>query len=197
MSPASPVLFAALGVEEQAALIARLKSRDPKALEELYDCYGKLIYSLILRIVRDSAAAEDLTQETFLRIWNRAHAFDVERGKFAPWIVAIARNRALGHLRSVERRTNGTILELVPSEQPALFAAVDADVLNESQGRRLKKAFDELNPNQRSVLEMAYFEGFSQKDIAVKRNQPLSEIKEWMDGALSALRAAMAPGNAK
>src|SRR5262249_7819060 len=91
-----------LGVvmEGDAELITRLQRRDPQALAELYDRYGRLAYSLILRVVRDVGVAEDLVQETFLRIWNRVQGFDAEKGSVGPWLMAVARNRAIDYLRS-------------------------------------------------------------------------------------------------
>ena len=87
-----------------ADLLARLQKRDKAALTELYDRYGRLVYSLVLRIVRDRAAAEDLVQEIFLRVWNRAGTFDLSRGAPGPWLLTISRNYALDYLKSVEGR---------------------------------------------------------------------------------------------
>src|SRR5688500_15027377 len=99
-----PFLFAAIDAEDDREIIDRLTRRDPDALETIYNRYGKLVFSVILRVVRDSAIAEDLTQETFLRVWNRVQAFDVERGKFGAWLLAVARNRAIDYIRSVSGR---------------------------------------------------------------------------------------------
>src|SRR5262245_47587778 len=87
----------AVRLKDEAGLAARLKARDPKVMGEIYDRYGRLVYSIIHRVVRDTGVAEDLTQETFLRIWNRAQAFDVEKGSLGPWIVTVARNRAIDY----------------------------------------------------------------------------------------------------
>ena len=99
-----PLLLALEFGDADPELAARLKRRDPQALADLYDRYGRLAYSLILRIVRDAALAEDLVQETFLRVWNRAQAFDEERGALGPWLLAVARNRAIDYLRSSDGR---------------------------------------------------------------------------------------------
>src|SRR5271154_1180625 len=95
-----PIILAVYGAPEDSALVARLKRRDPQALAELYDRYGRLAYALVLRVVRDKAIAEDLVQETFLRVWNRVQSIDSEKGAIAPWLLAIARNRAIDYLRS-------------------------------------------------------------------------------------------------
>ena len=80
-------------------LLVRLQRRDPQALAELYDRYGQLVFRLILRMVRDNGIAEDLVQETFLRVWNRIGGFDSDRGAVGPWLLAVARNRAIDYLR--------------------------------------------------------------------------------------------------
>src|SRR5579862_9202454 len=96
-------LISAVLAKEDGDLLARLQRRESQALAELYDRYGGMVFRLIARIVRDCGIAEDLVQETFLRAWNRAGAFDSERGAVGPWLLAIARNRALDYLRSQGR----------------------------------------------------------------------------------------------
>jgi RNA polymerase sigma-70 factor, ECF subfamily len=186
-----PLLFAALEGEDSLELVARLQRRDPEALAEIYKRYGKLVYSVILRIVRDSAIAEDLTQETFLRAWNRIRGFNGERGRLGPWILAIARNRAIDYLRSVDGRLSTSSVELNASEQPGLFVDMEDEVNNSDRGRRLREAFEKLNANQRMVIELAYFEGLSQSEMAVKLNQPLGTVKTWTRSALQILRDAI------
>src|SRR6476620_5498423 len=92
------VAAAALRYPEDADVARRLKSRDADVMGELYDRYGRIAYTLILRIVRDKAVAEDLVQECFLRVWNRGQAFDAERGALGPWILTVARNQALDYI---------------------------------------------------------------------------------------------------
>src|SRR5690242_21488088 len=79
-------IFLTLRTEGDVELVLRLQRRDPQALADLYDRYGRLVYSLILRVVRDTGVAEDLVQETFLRVWNRAQGFDAEKGSVGPWL---------------------------------------------------------------------------------------------------------------
>ena len=191
MSFLLPLLFAALEGEDSLELVARLQRRDPEALAEVYKRYGKLVYSVILRIVRDSAIAEDLTQETFLRAWNRIRGFNGERGRLGPWILAIARNRAIDYLRSMDGRISTSSVELSASEQPGLFVDMEDEVINSDRGRRLREAFEKLNANQRMVIELAYFEGLSQSEMAVKLNQPLGTVKTWTRSALQILRDAI------
>src|SRR5260370_7106398 len=95
-----PLLFAIYAGEDDRSLAVRLKRREPAVMGELYDRYGKVAFSLIYRIVRDVGVAEDLVQETFLRVWNRAQGFDAGRGALGPWLLAVARNPAIDYIRS-------------------------------------------------------------------------------------------------
>lgn len=182
------VLQVALRFKNDADLARRLKAREPRAMEDLYDRYGRLAYSLIYRVVRNSAAAEDLVQETFLRVWNRVQSFDAERGALGPWVLTVARNRAIDYLRSNGGRMSAGSLELDHLEHPALFSSFDDSALSIDRARRLKGAFDKLNPNQRMVIELAYYEGLSQSEMAERMKQPLGTVKTWVRSALKALR---------
>jgi RNA polymerase sigma-70 factor (ECF subfamily) len=181
-----PILAALL--KDDPDLARRLKNRDASAMADLYDRFGRLAFSLIFRIVRNEAVAEDLVQETFLRVWNRAQAFDNERGALGPWILAVARNRAIDYLRSVESRFEQSAFELEKLEQPGLFVNLENSVLNIDRVRALRGAFEKLTPNQRLVLELAYYEGLSQTEMAERLKQPLGTVKTWVRTALKILR---------
>lgn len=134
-----PLLLAIEFGESDADLVRRLQRRDPRAMAELYDRYGRLAYALILRVVRDGGVAEDLVQETFLRVWNRVQGFDAERGGLGPWLLAVARNRAIDYLRSAAGRMRNSI-ELPETEHPALFADMEKELLNSDRVRRVRVA---------------------------------------------------------
>jgi RNA polymerase sigma-70 factor (ECF subfamily) len=180
-------LFAVISGGE-AELAEALKRRDPGAMGKLYDTYGRTIYALIFRIVRDTGIAEDLVQETFLRVWNRAVRFDGARGSLSTWILTIARNQAIDYVRSSDARMARGRTELDALEQPLLFVDIEKDILNSDRVRRVRTAFERLTPNQRQVLEMAYFEGLSQSEMAARIQQPLGTIKTWVRSALQVLR---------
>ena len=154
-----------LNSQDDTELAERLKRRDPQAMADLYDRYGRTTYSLIFRIVRNASAAEDLVQETFLRIWNRVRAFDSERGALGAWMLTVARNRALDYVRSVDGRMSQNASQLEEMENPSAFTDIEQDILNIDRVRMLKDAFTKLNPKQREVIEMAYYEGLSQTEI--------------------------------
>ena len=168
-------------------LIERLHRRDPMALADLYDRYGRVVFSLILRIVRDAGIAEDLVQETFLRVWNRAQGFDAEKGSIGPWLLAVARNRAIDYLRSAGGRERNA-LEFEETEHPALYIDMERDILSSDKARRVRRAVENLPPNHRQVIELAYFEGLSQTEMAERMGQPLGTVKTWVRTALKNLR---------
>jgi len=181
-------LQVALRFKDDADLARRLKARDPHVMSTLYDRYGRLAYSLIFRVVRDASTAEDLVQETFLRVWNRAQSFDEHRGALGPWILTVARNRAIDHVRSAEARLSAGALELDRLENPKLFSDLEDSALSIDRARRLKAAFEKLTPQQRTVIEMAYYEGLSQTEMAERMKQPLGTVKTWVRTALKTLR---------
>jgi len=177
-----------LSLKDDAQLVERLKRREPQAMADMYDRYGRATYSLILRIVRNTAIAEDLVQETFLRIWNRVHAFDSERGALGVWMLAVARNRALDYVRSVDGRMAQNASQLDEMESPGALADFEQNLLNIDRVRLLREALTKLNANQREVIEMAYYEGLSQSEMAERMKQPLGTVKTWARSALKILR---------
>lgn len=186
------VLQVALRLKDDGDLARRLKARDAGAMRELYDRYGRLVYSLILRMVRNSGVAEDLVQETFLRVWNRMQAFDQERGALGPWVLAVARNRAIDYLRSADGKMSAGALDLDHLEHPSRFCDFEDRALSLDRARRIKDAFEKLTPHQKTVVELAYYEGLSQTEMAERMQQPLGTIKTWVRSALKVLREQLA-----
>ena len=186
------VLQVALRFKDDSDIAGRLRARDPHVMSVLYDRYGKIAFSVIFRVVRDSAVAEDLVQETFLRVWNRAQSFDQQRGALGPWILTVARNRAIDHLRSADGRMAAGAMEMDRLENPARFSNFDDRALSIDRARRLKNAFEKLNANQRTAIELAYYEGLSQTEMAERLKQPLGTVKTWVRTALKVLREELA-----
>jgi len=182
-----PILMAVRTAEDDTNLVERMQGRDPRALAELYDRYGRVVYALILRVVRDPGIAEDLVQETFLRVWNRVHGFDAQKGSIGPWLLAVARNRAIDYLRSAGGRERNSV-EYEETDHPALYTDMEKDILASDKARVVKSAMDKLSPNQRQVIELAYFEGLSQTEMAERMGQPLGTVKTWVRSALKSLR---------
>jgi len=182
-----PLLLAVGAAERDADLVLRLQRRDQRALAELYDRYGRLAYALILRVVRDVGAAEDLVQETFLRVWTRAQAFDAQRGAIGPWLLAVARNRAIDYLRSAGGRERNSVA-FEETEHPSLFIDMEQGILASDRARRVKAAVEKLSATERQVIELAYFEGLTQTEMAERMGQPLGTVKTWVRSALKNLR---------
>lgn len=159
-------------------------------MAELYDKYGGLLYSVILRAVANPATAEDLLQETFLRIWNRIHTFDTERGRLEGWIVTIARNRAIDYLRSLRSQPGESSTTLEDLEHSGLFVTRETEAERLTRRKAVGAALDRLNEEQREVLELTHFQGLTQTEIAEHMHKPLGTVKSLVRSALKVLRAS-------
>jgi RNA polymerase sigma-70 factor (ECF subfamily) len=161
-------------------LVEALELRDERALETLYDRYGDYVYSVCLRMVGDVQLAEDLSQEVFLRLWRRPDLYDTSRGKFVTWLLSVARNRAIDERRSRGRRFRH---ESPPSESTeevieAIPASESRDVAIVSEERVIvQKALANLPPEQKLAIQLAYFGGYTQQEIAEGLRQPLGTVK--------------------
>lgn len=167
-------------------LLRRLQAREPDAMKSVYDRFGRIAWSVILSIVNDAAVAEDLVQETFLRVWNRAHTFEPGRGAIGPWLLTIARNQAIDHIRS--RSAHMGSQEVDACDCPALYTNMEDQILNADNARLVRAAISKLDANQRKVIELAYYEGLSQSEMAERMGQPLGTVKTWVRAALRRLR---------
>jgi RNA polymerase sigma-70 factor (ECF subfamily) len=174
--------------ESDRELAQRLQRRETQAMADLYDRFGRLAYSVILAVVRDPAIAEDLLQETFLRIWNRAAGFDAERGALGPWLLTVARNRAIDHVRSAGARNMKNTLELEEREHRSQEIGAELDLQNQDRAKIIRAALQKLSDNQRRVIELAYYEGLSQTEMSERLGEPLGTIKTWVRGALKKLK---------
>jgi RNA polymerase sigma-70 factor (ECF subfamily) len=155
------------------ALIHRVVSRDTSAVGDLYDRHNRLLYGLILRIVRDRSEAEEILQEVFVQVWTRADTYNVEIGPPVAWLVRIARNRAIDRLRanSVRARTAEAAPLPPPVESPEARAALT------EQQRAVARALDVLPIEQRRLIEDAYFLGLTQSELAERFGLPLGTVK--------------------
>lgn len=182
------ILSAILGPDESRRLIERLRARDAAALGELYDRYGGVVYSIILRIARDTATAEDLTQEVFLRVWNRIPSFDIERGSLSTWLLTIARHSAIDFLRSRGGKQFRLNVSLDGLERPLAGGNAEIELQSANDARKVRAAMERLEPKHRQLLELAYFDGLSQSEMAEKLELPLGTVKTWVRSALRQLR---------
>ena len=154
-------------------------------MAQLYARYSSVVYAVALRVLGDTAAAEDVLQEIFIQLWRNPGAFDSGRGNLAPWLAVITRNRAVDSLR--KRRPQTEISETTVSVEPDLASQAD-------RGRAMEKVravLKDMPQAQRSSLEMAYFEGYSHSEIAKKTGEPLGTVKTRIRNGLMLLRKAV------
>ena len=166
------------------ALVTGLKSGDQGAMAELYDRYSSVVYAVALRVLGDAGAAEDVLQEVFLQLWRKPGAFDSARGSLGSWLAVITRNRAIDFLR--KRKPETEIEDVVLSVTPDLAGASDRARAVE----KVRGVIGSMAAPQRSALEMAYWQGMSHSEIAVKTGEPLGTVKTRIRAGLIALRKA-------
>lgn len=171
-------------MEDAARLMARVRARDAAAFEALYDAHHRLVYGVAMRMLGDVAAAEDVTQTIFLKLWSAPHLF--ESGNFAGWLVRMTRNRALDVLRSKSYRH-----EELPESEPSndmleetAFAHLDAD--------RVRAALAQLPAEQRELIELGFFSGVTHEEMARRTGIPLGTVKTRIRSGLRKLRASLA-----
>jgi RNA polymerase sigma-70 factor, ECF subfamily len=167
-----------------SALVSAIRSGKESAMAELYDRYSAVVYSVSLRVLGDTGAAEDVLQEVFLQLWRNPDSFDSSRGNLAPWLAVIARNRAIDVLR--KRRPESDVEDVLVSVEPDM--AGDAD--RAMAMTKVRAALGGMPAAQRSALEMAYFEGLSHSEISAKTGEPLGTVKTRIRTGLLTLRKA-------
>lgn len=172
-------------------LLARVAESDVTAFERLYDTHSSTLYALLLRMLGSPEDAQEVLQETFVQIWNRAAMFDASRGSEIAWLISIARSRGIDRMRS--RRLRGEREQEATREISARTSFVSKDEASElaianEQQKVVRAALSELPESQRIALELAYFEGLSQTEIATKLNEPLGTIKTRMQLGMKKLR---------
>jgi RNA polymerase sigma-70 factor (ECF subfamily) len=178
--------LAHLSDEAVVALVARSQEA---ALAELYDRYGAAAYALARRIVRDPALAEDAVQEGFLAVWRSAGGFVPERASAASWIMTLVHRRAVDLVRREQRRRADPLPDDA-SERAAEVSAADAVWLR-LERERVQAALQQLPDQQRETLELAYYGGFTQSEVAERLGRPLGTIKTQMRTALASLGELM------
>jgi RNA polymerase sigma-70 factor, ECF subfamily len=172
------------GLPTDLALVVAIRSGEQSAMAALYDRYSSIVYSVALRVLGDTAAAEDILQEVFLQLWRNPGSFDASRGSLGAWLAVIARNRAIDGLR--KRRPESDVEDVVLSIEPDL--ADEADRARAAE--KVRGVLGTMPAAQRSALEMAYFEGLTHTEIAAKTGEPLGTIKTRIRAGLTTLRKA-------
>jgi len=175
-------------VSPDATLVRRLLQQDVSAFEQLYDRHSRAVYGLILRILQQAGTAEEVVQDVFLQLWRNAEHYDESRGPFLPWLLTLARNRALDTLRlkSERQRRREEQTEELP---PVVTAPEFENQLDEKRrAEKVRALIGALQPQQKRAIELAYFEGLSHSEIAEKMREPLGTVKSWIRNGLLRLK---------
>ena len=174
---------------DDVALIKRIVDADETALGAVYDRWARTLYSLVLHLLKDPDEAEDVVEETFWQAWKKADKYEPSKGAVSTWLVTIGRRKALDRLRSKKRHRED------PIEGDRTFLDIPSQAQDPSQDvehaelrEHLRVALLELPPEQREVLELGYFTGMSQSEIAEATGQPLGTVKTRMRLAMQKLR---------
>ena len=181
-----------MGTGTDLSLLQRIVAHDTDALAELYDRHSRLLFGVILRIVRDRAEAEEILQDAFVRVWTRAETYDARVGGALPWIVRLARNRAIDRLRA--RRTRAGIDMPAPDSRvvqalPASDIQSPEAVVIAAEGRQaLTNALAGLPAEQRQLIEAAFFEGYTHSELARRFKLPLGTVKTRIRAGMIAMR---------
>ncbi len=173
-------------------LIARVAEGDRSAFIALYDRFSTPLYSLAIKMLANETEAEDLLQEVFLSVWNKAATFRPDRGSAFSWVVAQLRNRAIDRIRSRRRRSellDANAPELEPTSSATKSSAENCET-NE-RAREVRSAMSQLSGEQQQVLRLAYFDGLTQSEIADKLKEPLGTIKARAQRGMARMRTIL------
>jgi RNA polymerase sigma-70 factor (ECF subfamily) len=174
-----------------AKLVDRFLRSDVSAFEELYDRHCRIVYALVVRIVQQAPTAEEVVQDVFLHLWRNAGQYQSARGPFVPWLLTLARNRALDHLRLKSERQRRR--EDQTEDMPAIAQAPEYEKALDEKRRaeRVRSLMGTLSAPQKKAIEMAYFEGLSHSEIANALQEPLGTVKSWIRNGLLRLKEGL------
>ena len=173
--------------------MARIVEGDSVGIGELYDRYGRAIYSLAYRVLSDAAEAEDVVQDVFAQAWRQAARYDPARAAVSGWLLMMTRARAIDRVRARRSRPGLPHTAEATAYDPADPAlGPEAALLTAADTERVRGALDELNEAQRASIELAYYEGLTQVEIAEKLQEPLGTVKTRIRTGLLKLRSALA-----
>lgn len=171
------------GSDQELQLMKRIKARDEQALAELYDAYNRLLYGMIISIVKSREEAEDVLQEVFVKIWEKAQSFDEERGNPYSWIVTLTRNKAIDRIRSKGYKTQQKAQQDVDAPEFTLegekFDPLETTIFSD-RAELVRKALGEIPESQCEVLKIAYYKGMTQSEISEQLDIPLGTVKSRM-----------------
>lgn len=179
------------GNAEERALIERIRNQDADALMILYRTHAPRVFSLSYRILRDRSAAEEVVQDAFWRLWQRPESFDPERGVLIAWLYAVSRNLALDRKRRENRRPCENVIHGMDGQVRGALSPEMAAMSDPLVAGAIREAINTLPSDQKRVIELAYFDGLTQTEIASQQGAALGTIKTRLRLGLSKLREAM------
>ena len=174
-----------------SALIAKMMAGDESALSALYDRYAPMLFGMLSRVLNDRQAAEEVLQDLFLQLWRNAAQFDASRGSLPAWLMVIGRNRAISRLRG---RRDREVLEENEGDFAGTFVSsqnIEDEAARAQLARNISAALGKLPAEQRQAVELAYFEGMTQSEIAAKTGTPLGTVKTRVRTAMQTLRGIL------
>jgi RNA polymerase sigma-70 factor, ECF subfamily len=177
----------AQSLSEGVYLIQQVANQDREAFGQLYDRFSTLVFTLAMRMLKARSDAEDLLQEVFVQVWRQAQSYSAERGSPEAWIVNIARSRAIDKIRSIRRRERSLVLTDDPSRAES-SDNVESSAAESETRLAMNSALANLPEAQRKVLELAYFAGLTQTEIATRLAEPLGTVKTRMRSGIQRLR---------
>ena len=178
------------------ALLDRIAQRDQSAFAQLYDATSKLVYGLVLRLVRDPAISEEITMEVYMQVWRTAASYDTSRGSVNAWLITVARSRAIDWIRSSKARFDQQKQPLdAGPELKDRTATPEAQVLDQDRAAVVREALSQLPAEQRQLIELAYFSGLSQSEMAEQLALPLGTVKSRVRMGMGRLRELLGPYN--
>jgi RNA polymerase sigma-70 factor (ECF subfamily) len=166
-------------------LVLALRQREKIAVEALYDMYSASLFGVIVRIVNDEALAEDILQDTFVKIWNSFSSYSTEKGRLFTWMVNIARNLAIDKIRSKDFKNQAKNREL---ENNVTFIDEQRNTVYKPELLGVKDLVEQLKPEQKSILDLVYFKGYTHVEAADELGVPLGTIKTRLRMAITQLR---------
>ena len=180
--------------EVDRGLLLRITGRDEAALAEFYDRHSRLVYSVIMRILRNSSDAEEVMQEAFVRVWSRSDTYDALLGSPAAWLLRIARNRAIDLLRARRAQLNVAVVPAVGagagaahSMEPVTRDTPETVLEGDMTAGAVRTALATLTPAQRELIEAAFFEGYTHTELATRFGVPLGTVKTRIRAGLAAM----------
>jgi RNA polymerase sigma-70 factor (ECF subfamily) len=181
------------GHPDEVALIQRIAQADASALGLFYDMYNRLVFSIAYQVLNQEQLAEEVTQDVFLQIWNKAATYDAQQGKVLTWLTTIARHRAIDQFRRLRVRPEGHAIawEDCCLDNPDDQLEIEPRVMNTEQSRQIQNAMSTLPSEQRQALALAYYTGMTQQQISEYLNEPLGTIKTRIRLGLQKLRSSL------